>query len=263
MIHSTARTDHPVKQGLWGSFEVFMDTLVVCTITGLIVIITGEWSSGLDGATLALTVFEHEIGWFGRVIVALSIFLLGLTSSTGWYSYYEVLLRHLLGNNSKAKDRILKIYKWVYPIPELVFPTLAVARTLSNTLALSADVVSSYDPNFPDVFDKRNTAHAGRGVALVKETGSEGKNRGNDANSEYFELVRRLFDDNNVKWQIGELGKVDQEDNGTIAYMIAAYGIEVIDCGVPVLSMHAPYEAVSKVDVYMAYKGYKAFYLNK
>lgn len=151
MIHSTARTDHPVKQGLWGSFEVFMDTLVVCTITGLIVIITGEWSSGLDGATLALTVFEHEIGWFGRVIVALSIFLLGLTSSTGWYSYYEVLLRHLLGNNSKAKDRILKIYKWVYPIPELVFPTLAVTRGLpGEKVWLFADLVSAI-PTFINV----------------------------------------------------------------------------------------------------------------
>lgn len=184
-----------------------------------------------DRTCMAIFVDKEEVGSIGNT---------GMQSKFFEYSVIEIL--SLLGEDCSP---------------------LAVARTLSNTLALSADVVSSYDPNFPDVFDKRNTAHAGRGVALVKETGSEGKNRGNDANSEYFELVRRLFDDNNVKWQIGELGKVDQEDNGTIAYMIAAYGIEVIDCGVPVLSMHAPYEAVSKVDVYMAYKGYKAFYLNK
>lgn len=152
MIHSTARTNHPVKQGLFGAFEVFVDTLVVCTITGLIVTITGGWLSGLDGATMALSVFEAEVGRFGRIIVALSIFLLGLTSSTGWYSYYEVILRHLMGKESKAKDTILKIYKWVYPLPELIFPVLAVTRGLpGSTVWLFADLVSAV-PTFINVF---------------------------------------------------------------------------------------------------------------
>lgn len=139
---------------------------------------------------------------------------------------------------------------------------LTINRTLLNTKALSADVISAYDPNFPEVFDVRNTAHAGRGVVIVKETGSGGKNRGNDANSEYVGFIRNLFNDNNISWQIGELGKVDQEDNGTISYMIAKYGIETVDCGVPVLSMHGAYEAVSKVDIYMSYKAYLTFYLS-
>jgi aspartyl aminopeptidase len=136
---------------------------------------------------------------------------------------------------------------------------LKLKRALANSKVLSADVCNGFDPNYPDVVDKRNSAFMGKGVVLTKYTGSRGKGGCSDANAEFFAEVRRIFNDNNVIWQIAELGKVDQGGGGTIAYILANYGAEVIDCGVGVLNMHAPYEVVSKADVYEMYKGYKAF----
>ncbi|MCR2043069.1 aminopeptidase [Anaerosalibacter massiliensis] len=138
---------------------------------------------------------------------------------------------------------------------------ISTRRALANSKVLSADVAAAFDPNYPEVFDKLNTAYLGKGIALIKYTGSGGKGGSSDANSEYINYIRRIFNENNIIWQTGELGKVDQGGGGTIAYILANYGMEVVDCGIPVLSMHAPYEAVSKADVYMTYKGYKAFYL--
>jgi aspartyl aminopeptidase len=135
-----------------------------------------------------------------------------------------------------------------------------VKKALSNSKALSADVAAGYDPNYSDVYEKLNTAFMGKGITIVKYTGSRGKGGCNDANSEFVNYVRSIFNKNNIVWQSGELGKVDQGGGGTIAYILARHGMEVLDCGVPVLSMHAPYEVVSKADVYMTYKGYKAFY---
>lgn len=137
---------------------------------------------------------------------------------------------------------------------------LLLKRTLLNSRVLSADVSAGFDPNYPEVLDKRNAPFINKGITLVKYTGSRGKGGSNDANSEYISDVRRIFNQNDIVWQMGELGKVDQGGGGTIAYMLANYGMEVVDCGVPVLSMHAPYEIVSKADVYMTYKGYRAFY---
>ena len=119
--------------------------------------------------------------------------------------------------------------------------------------------MAAFDPNFPDVLDKRNAAFLGKGVTLVKYTGSKGKQKCNDANAEFMMQVRNIFNENNIAWQVGELGKVDQGGGGTIAYTLANYGAEVMDCGVPVLSMHAPYELISKIDIYMTFKGYRAF----
>ncbi len=132
-------------------------------------------------------------------------------------------------------------------------------RALARSKALSGDVMAAFNPNFPDVLDKRNAAFLGKGVTLVKYTGSRGKLNCNDANSEFIMNVRNIFNENNITWQIGELGKVDQGGAGTIAYALANYGAEVIDCGVPVINMHAPYELISKIDLYMTFKGYKAF----
>ena len=140
------------------------------------------------------------------------------------------------------------------------YSDLKLRRALANSKVLSSDVAAAYDPNYPEVFDKLNSAYVGKGVTLVKYTGSRGKGGSNDANAEFISYIRRVFNENNIVWQTGELGKVDQGGGGTIAYILANYGMEVVDCGVPVLSMHAPYEAVSKADVYMTYKGYKAFY---
>ncbi len=152
MIHATARVKHPVEQGLWGVFEVFIDTIVVCSVTALVVIMTGEWSSGLDGATLALAAFETELGKFGRIIIAFSIFLLGLSTTSGWYAYYEVLLRHLFGDHSSVKDKILKVYKWLYPIPGMLLVVLAVRGELPGAAVWLFGDFSSAIPTFINVF---------------------------------------------------------------------------------------------------------------
>lgn len=136
---------------------------------------------------------------------------------------------------------------------------LKVRRALANSKVLSADVGAGFDPNFPDVLDKRNAAYIGKGILVSKYTGARGKSGSNDANAEYLGEIRQIFDSNDIVWQIGELGKVDQGGGGTIAYILANYGAEVVDCGVPLLNMHAPMEIASKIDIYMAYKGYKAF----
>lgn len=136
---------------------------------------------------------------------------------------------------------------------------LALKRSLMRSQMLSADVTAAYDPNYPDVYDKRNSPTLGCGVVLMKYSGSRGKNGCNDANAEFLATVRRVFDDNHVQWQVGELGKVDQGGGGTIAYILANRGVDVLDCGVAVLSMHGPWEITSKADLYMTYQGYKAF----
>jgi len=140
------------------------------------------------------------------------------------------------------------------------YSELKVRRAMANTRVLSADVSAGYDPNFPDVYEKRNSAYMGHGVVLSKYTGVRGKGGCNDANAEFVAEVRRTFNAADVVWQTAELGKVDQGGGGTIAYILANYGAEVIDCGVGVLNMHAPHEIVSKVDIYEMYKGYKAFF---
>ncbi len=153
-----------------------------------------------------------------------------------------------------------------YAVSELInltednYSELILKRALANSSVLSADTVGAFDPNYPEVMDKRNSPYLGKGIVLVKYTGARGKSGCNDANSEYIAKIRRIFNDNKVIWQMGELGKVDQGGGGTIAYILANYGMEVVDCGVSLLSCHAPYEISSKADVYMAYKGYKAFY---
>ena len=137
---------------------------------------------------------------------------------------------------------------------------LKVKRALANSKVLSADTVGAFDPNYPDVLDRKNSSFLGKGITLVKYTGSRGKSSTNDANAEYVAEIRKIFNDNDIVWQMGELGKVDQGGGGTIAYILANYGAEVVDCGVSLLSVHGPYEVASKADVYMTYKGYKAFY---
>ncbi|HHW57723.1 MAG TPA: aminopeptidase [Clostridia bacterium] len=132
-------------------------------------------------------------------------------------------------------------------------------RALANSEMLSADVNAAFDPTYSEVSEKQNTAYLGKGVCITKYTGARGKAGSNDANAEFVGKVRKLFNENGVVWQTGELGKVDMGGGGTVAQYAANYGMEVLDCGVALLSMHAPYELSSKVDVYMAYKAYKVF----
>lgn len=129
----------------------------------------------------------------------------------------------------------------------------------SRSKCLSADVTAAYDPNFPDVYEKRNSAMISCGTCMSKFTGARGKSSTNDASAEFVGFVRRIFAENGVIWQTAELGKVDQGGGGTVAMYIANHNIETVDLGVPVISMHAPYEVVSKADVYSTYEAFRAF----
>ena len=139
---------------------------------------------------------------------------------------------------------------------------ITLRETLSNSTCLSADVGTAFDPNYPEVSEKKNSAVFGGGLVLTKYTGSRGKGGASDACAELVAKIRRIFNDNDVKWQMGELGKVDCGGGGTIAQFVANLDIDVIDAGVPLLSMHSPFELASKLDVFMAYKGYREFYKN-
>ena len=140
-----------------------------------------------------------------------------------------------------------------------VYSELMVRRCLRNSVMLSSDVSAAFDPGYAAFFEKKNAAYFGRGLVLNKYTGSRGKSGSNDANAEYVAKIRRIFDDNDVAFQTAELGKVDIGGGGTIAYISALYGMDVIDSGVALLNMHAPQEIASKADIYEAKKGYAAF----
>ncbi len=134
---------------------------------------------------------------------------------------------------------------------------------LSNSQCLSADVNAAFDPTFADVSEKRNASYVNKGVVITKYTGSRGKAGTSDASAEYMGKIRSMLDSENIVWQSGELGKVDAGGGGTVAMYLAALDIDVVDLGVPVLSMHAPFEVVAKLDVYMAYRAFKAFFEEK
>ena len=125
---------------------------------------------------------------------------------------------------------------------------------------LSSDVDAGFDPLYASVSDVKNAGYLGKGISLNKYTGARGKSGASDANAEYVSYVRNMLEENDIKYQVAELGKVDVGGGGTIAYILANKGVDVIDCGVPVLSMHAPYEVTSKFDVYEAYRTYKSFW---
>lgn len=135
-------------------------------------------------------------------------------------------------------------------------------KVFCNSKMLSADVDAGLDPIYASVSEKNNASYLGRGIGLNKYTGARGKSGASDANAEFVAEVRKIFEENDVRYQIAELGKVDIGGGGTIAYILANKGIDVIDCGVPVLSMHSPYEVTSKLDLYEAHRGYEAFWKN-
>ncbi len=143
------------------------------------------------------------------------------------------------------------------------YSELKVRKALANSKMLSSDVSAAFDPMFESVYEKKNTAYFGHGLVFNKYTGSRGKSGSNDANAEYVAYLRRVLEKHGVTFQTAELGRVDVGGGGTIAYILANYGMDVIDSGVAVLSMHAPWEVTSKADVYEAYRGYKAFLAEK
>ena len=167
---------------------------------------------------------------------------IGSVGNTGMYSAnFEVFIANILDKAGQNGVNVLE-------------------KTLCNSKMLSSDVTSAADPTYADVDDKYNAAYLGHGIALCKYTGSRGKGGASDANAEFVAKVRHILDKNNLAYQMADMGKVDEGGGGTIAYILANKGIDVIDCGVPVLSMHAPYEVTSKFDIYNAYEVYKAFY---
>lgn len=168
---------------------------------------------------------------------------IGSMGNTGMQSrFYENFVAHMIDKQvSNYSDLLLR-------------------DCLSNSMCLSSDVTCGFDPNYKSVSEPLNTAYIGEGVAFAKFTGARGKSGTSDANAEFVAKIRKILNDADVAWQMAELGKVDQGGGGTVAQYIANLDIDTIDCGVPLLSMHSPYEVASKVDVYMAYKAYKAFY---
>ena len=139
------------------------------------------------------------------------------------------------------------------------YSSLKLRRALANSKMLSSDVSAAFDPNYPSVMEKKNSAYFGKGIVFNKYTGAKGKAGCNDANPEYIAWLRNIMDKNDVVYQTAELGKVDQGGGGTIAYILAEYNMEVIDCGVALQNMHAPWEIASKLDIYETMRGYKAF----
>ncbi len=178
-------------------------------------------------------------------ITAVGLFVdkeeIGSVGNTSMNSaFFENALAEILANQKNYSDLLLR-------------------RSIANSKVLSADVIVALDPDFKEVSDDKNAALSGYGVAIAKYTGARGKSGSNDANSEFLREVVNKFNDNNVIWQTSELGKTDQGGGGTIAYILAGKGAEVVDCGTAMLSMHAPYEILSKADAYMTMKAYLAF----
>ena len=139
------------------------------------------------------------------------------------------------------------------------YSELKLRRALANSKMLSSDVTAAFDPNYAGAYEKKNSAFFGKGLAFAKYTGARGKSGCNDANAEFVAWLRNVMDESDVSYQMAELGKVDQGGGGTIAYILAEYGMEVSDCGVALQNMHAPWEVASKVDIYETMRGYKAF----
>ncbi|WP_313345239.1 aminopeptidase [Sedimentibacter sp.] len=200
----------------------------VCAYTSLKAILEVE---NIDKTAVALFVDKEEIGSVGN---------------TGMHSmFFNNMIAELIALQNDG-----------------VYSELSLKRALSNSSMLSSDVAAGVDPTYSQVSEIQNSPIMGKGVAMVKYSGSRGKSGASDANAEYIGKLRKLFNENNVVWQPAELGKVDQGGGGTIAYIMASYNMDVVDLGVPVLSMHAPYEIISKTDLYMTYKAYKTFYNN-
>ena len=202
---------------------------------------------GQDDRVCAFTALEAICGIENPEKTAVCILVdkeeIGSCGNTGMLSkFFEIELARLIESTTGSCD-IIKL-----------------GMALSNTDCLSSDVGAAVDPNYESVSEKRNSSFAGNGVILMKYTGARGKSSSSDANAEFVYKICSIMDKNNIIWQTGELGKVDQGGGGTIAQYVANLNINVIDCGVPVLSMHSPFEVTAKGDIYMAYKAYKAFY---
>jgi aspartyl aminopeptidase len=162
--------------------------------------------------------------------------------------------------NTGAQSRVFENFiAYLCLKTEVSYSEIALRRALDGSSMLSADVNAAYDPNFDSVYDKKTASYFGKGLVLSKYTGRGGKFGGSEASAEFCQKVQGILNRNKIRWQYGNLGKVDQGGGGTIAQHVANLGVDVLDCGVPVLSMHSPFEVISKIDLYVTYKGYGAF----
>lgn len=164
-----------------------------------------------------------------------------------------------MGNTGAQSNLLQDFLANLIALTDKNYTDLKLRSCLSKSKMLSADVNAAVDPNYDSVYEKRNATYLGRGIVLQKFTGLRGKYDASDASAEFVGEVRKLFNDNNIIWQSGELGKVDEGGGGTIAQYAANLGIDVLDCGIAVLSMHSPFEITSKVDLYTTYNAYKVF----
>ena len=196
----------------------------VCAYTSLKALINLD---KVKKTSICLLADKEEIGSMGNT---------GMSSKVFEYFINE-LLEKTIGNKPGLLDKCLK-----------------------NSKILSADVTAGYNPNFPSIYEENNESYIGHGISIIKYTGSASKGGASDANAEFVGYVRNLFERNNIAYQNSEMGKIGVGGGGTIAYILADKGADVLDCGVPVLSMHSPYEITSKFDIYNAYKAYKVFY---
>ncbi|MDR1898681.1 MAG: aminopeptidase [Treponema sp.] len=162
--------------------------------------------------------------------------------------------------NTGAQSRLFENFiAYLCSLTGKAYSEIDLRRCFGRSSMLSADVNSAYDPNYDSVYDKKTASYFGRGIVLSKYTGRGGKFGGSEANAEFCQKVQSLLNKNKVQWQYGDLGKVDKGGGGTIAQHVANLGVEVLDCGIPVLSMHSPFEVISKIDLYTTYRGYLAF----
>src|SRR5690606_4126272 len=164
-----------------------------------------------------------------------------------------------MGNTGAQSTMLQDFLANIIALTEESYSDLKLRSCLSKSRMLSADVNAAVDPNYESVYEKRNATYLGHGIVLQKYTGARGKYDASDASAEFVGEVRKLFNDNGIIWQTGELGKVDEGGGGTIAQYAANLGIDVLDCGIAVLSMHSPFEITSKIDIYMTYNAYKVF----
>ncbi len=165
-----------------------------------------------------------------------------------------------MGNTGMQSRNFENALAKVCGLCEGEYTELLLRECLSNSACLSADVGAAFDPNFPEVFERNNSSYINEGLLLTKYTGARGKSGSSDASAEFVARIRNIFEENDVLWQSGELGKTDIGGGGTIAQFIANLDVDTIDCGVTLLGMHSPNEVAGKFDIYMAYKGYKAFF---
>jgi aspartyl aminopeptidase len=162
--------------------------------------------------------------------------------------------------NTGAQSRLFENFiAYLFSKGPSPYSDIALRRALSRSSMLSADVNCAFDPTFDSVYDRKTSSYFGKGIVLSKYTGSGGKFGGSEANAEFCARVQSVLNKNKIQWQYGDIGKVDKGGGGTIALYVANLGVEVLDCGIPVLSMHSPFEVISKIDLYTTYRGYAAF----